>query len=394
MTAAALPDLVAPLSPAAFLAQVWGRAPRRFAGTMADHTSSLLDLRGLEHLLATLPAAHDGWLHTANGTRSPIPTSMLDDEQMVDLGQLRAAFAAGASLYLTKVERLCDAVMDLTRAVEVDLTRLGVLLRRSVNAHVFLTPPAAQAFGPHRDEHASLVIQLEGDKDWTVFASAAPGRVGAADPDELVGADRATFALEAGDVLYIPEWWPHEARTGASHSLHVTLRVFPLRWSDVLAEIAARHPALEAAVTAGEGETAGDRLGALLLSDTFREPLADLVDAAIDRHMTPRVVLADDGLRQVLLADSLAPDSVLVRARGMTCRVTSSRGQAVLAFPGGTIRAGIEFAPVLEAAATAERLRPCDLPAIASGDYDRVDIARRFVARGLFRVDAAPAGAG
>jgi hypothetical protein len=352
--------------------------------------ADILDLAALERLLATAYGAGDGWLHLAQGARTSVPKHMVDHEGMLDLAQIRAALAAGNSLYLTKAERLSTSLMALARAVELDLATFGVTLRRSVNAHVFLTPPGSQAFLAHRDEHASFVVQLEGCKDWVLYEAPSEVRVtGMVEPGCLAAAATATFRLEPGDVLYMPEWWAHEAQTSETHSLHVTLRVFPLRWADLVRELGDAHPVLGDVVPrhlALDSKPLSDALVELVCSPRFRQSLEPAVDAIIRRSRTPSVVLPDDGLRQVLQADRIGMDTMLEKSAGVTCDVRVEGDEVALSFPGGTIRGPGALADVFDFVAAASALYPADLPALDAGPYDRLDVARRLVAGGLLRV--------
>jgi hypothetical protein len=379
------------------LRDTWARATRLYPRSLGETAGEILSLRTFEVMLATLSRAHEGWLHFASGGLKPVPQGMVDEDGMLDLRKIRAAFAGGETLYLTKAERLSPSLMQLCRAVELDLVARGVGLRKPVGSHVFLTPPGSQGFPPHRDEHASFVLQLEGSKQWTVYEpsaepEAAPGAVlrpGGVDPSSLARARAHTHELRAGDVLYMPEWWPHEARTSSAHSLHVTVRVFPLRWMDVLLELCADHPALCEPVPRHAATRPGEALEPLvgvLGSRRFLEPLPGLLEEILRRHEVPRTALPDDGLRQALAIEQVDLDTPLVRSAGASCRVFEAGGQVCIGFPGGVIRGPSLIREVFEYVAGTTSLRPRDLPPIAGRDYDRLGVARTMIRDGLLRI--------
>jgi hypothetical protein len=387
-----LEHLIRPTPLEVFLDQHWGRAAGHYPNSIAGRMADILDLASFEQLLAALPRANEGWLHLARDTARPVPATMLDTDGMLRLPELRAAFGNGETLYLTKAHRLSGPLMRLSRAVEIDLAAAGTRLRAPVSAHVFLTPPASRGFLPHRDAHHSLILQLHGSKQWDVYhdrdAIDVHRRHGPVGTDPPPG-DRLCFTLTAGDVLYVPQWWVHAGRAENQGSLHVTLRMFPLRWVDVLSAVAPSLSALERPLRRGEGEDP-DRVTQSLLN-LLRQPdaRADLTSATrafLERTSVPDTALAGDGLGGVLAADTVAASSWLVRSAGVSCVVTCRDGMATLGFPGGSLSAPAALEPVLRQVAAVARLRPLDL-ASADGDYDRVELARQLVRAGILSVE-------
>lgn len=375
-----------------FFRRTWARDTHLCPGALAGAVDQLLTLEAFEELIATLPRAAEGWLHLARGGVKAIPQGMVDADGMLDLGRIRAAFADGETLYLTKAERLSPPVAHLCRTVELDLRARGVGLRQPVNAHVFLTPPDSQGFPVHRDEHGSFILQLEGTKAWTVHEPAAgpppdrPLRTGAVSKAALAGTRAHRHELRAGDVLYMPEWWPHEAHATHSHSLHLTLRVFPLRWVDLVLALGPEHPALARTVPAGAevAELAGPLLE-LLASQAFVGPLAGLLGDLDRARAVPQRPLPRDGLRQLLGLDRIQEDTPLVRCEGVTCAVFTVGDEVSLVFPGGVIQGPALIRPVFEHLARAVSLRARDLPPIPGGTYDCLSIVRRMVRDGVLR---------
>ena len=389
-------QLIRPSEPGPFFEHTWGRNPSLYHQSVAD-AGAIMNLSSFERLLATLNRAHEGWLHLARGGLKPVPLDMVDAQGMLKLHKIRAAFASGETLYLTKVERLSDPLMQLARAVELDIIAQGVMLREPVNAHLFLTPPHSQGFPLHRDEHASFVIQLDGRKEWTVYKPlpqssgtyAEAPRAGGVCPSSVEDAEKYTYQMQPGDVMYMPEWWPHEAQAVSSHSLHVTLRMFPLRWVDLALELCADHPALAGTVprtVPNEPAAIFEPLLDLIASSDFRRELPTLLEKSTRRHSVPKSVLPDDGFRQILGLDLIELNTPLVRSAGATCRLFETGGEVCLEFPGGVIRGPASIKQVFAYVATIPHLRPQDLPAVADLAYDKLNVARMLVKDGLLRV--------
>jgi hypothetical protein len=60
------------------------------------------------------------------------------------------------------------------------------------------------ALEPHIDQHAIIILQFKGDKEWDFF-----GEVNDWKTDKPVN----KFVLKQGDLLYFPKWAPHVAKT-------------------------------------------------------------------------------------------------------------------------------------------------------------------------------------
>jgi len=383
-----LSDLLRPTTVGSFLDDTWGRAPGVFRHDPGG--DPLLTLDGFERMLASLNRAHEGWLQLARGGRRVVPAEMVDADGLLDLRQVRAAFRDGETLYLTKAHRLSPSLMRLGRSVEVELAGHGVALRSPVSAHVFLTPPGSQGFPPHQDEHGSIVVQLDGSKEWAVHPPAATGEVRRPGGVDLLALGPPTaYRLDPGDVLYVPEWWAHEARTSSSHSLHVTLRAFPLRWADLVAGLCEMHPGLREALprgVAGNPKALTELVVELLGSRAFLDPLPGQVEAEVRRRSMPSTVLPDDGLRQQLLLDRIGPDTRLVRSAGMVAQVVEDGGAVTITFPGGAIRGPAALRDVFDEVAASDEVRAADLPLPPGDDDPRLDVVRRMVRDGLLRL--------
>jgi hypothetical protein len=391
-----LTQLIRPTKPGPFFEHTWGQKPGLYAQSVAE-AEAIMNLSSFEQLLATLNRAHEGWLHLARGGLKPVPPDMVDAEGMLKLHKIRSAFASGETLYLTKVERLSHPLMQLARAVELDIVAQGVRLREPVNAHVFLTPPHSQGFPLHRDEHASFVIQLDGCKEWTVYRPlprlsdtySERLRAGGVAPSSLKDAEKYTYQMQSGDVMYMPEWWPHEAQAVSSHSLHVTLRIFPLRWVDLALELCADHPALAGTVPrtmSNEPAAMFESLLGLMASPDFRRELPTLLEESTRRHSVPKSVLPDDGFRQILGLDFIELNTPLMRSAGATCHLFETGGEVCLEFPGGLIRGPASIKQVFAYVASVPHLRPKDLPMLADLNYDKLNVARMLVKDGLLRI--------
>ena len=115
------------------------------------------------------------------------------------------------------------------------LGELGVRPR----PNVYLTQAGSRAFDLHYDPYDVIILQLGGAKEWRVYQRVDEMPT----PMHSVGTniDRARVAapaiettLEAGELLYIPRGFVHEAWTDDRFSLHITLGVVMRTYLDVL----------------------------------------------------------------------------------------------------------------------------------------------------------------
>lgn len=112
----------------------------------------------------------------------------------------------------------------------------GVFGRR-VWVNAYRTPPGAACFPVHADEHDVVILQMEGAKRWRVF----PGEAKSV-PFAGAAAPVLEEVLRAGDLMYLPAGFPHEAvALEDEDSLHLTLGIESraLNWEDLLARAAA-----------------------------------------------------------------------------------------------------------------------------------------------------------
>lgn len=110
-------------------------------------------------------------------------------------------------------------------------------------ANTYLTPPGTQTVPAHADDRDVLIIQIVGQKEWTIYQRIP---IPYPYPHEQVGKhpslpvpDAVTDGpillqrvLQPGDVLYIPRGYVHVAVTSAQQpSLHATVALATHDWS-------------------------------------------------------------------------------------------------------------------------------------------------------------------
>jgi hypothetical protein len=144
--------------------------------------------------------------------------------------RVAAEHAAGATIVLQALQLHWAPAARYCRELEI---ALGC----PVQANAYCTPAASRGFGVHHDTHDVLVLQVAGRKRWRLYEPLLElplkdqrwsPELG--DPGEPVD----DLTLQAGDTLYLPRGWPHEAVAADADSLHVTVGLHPATRLDAL----------------------------------------------------------------------------------------------------------------------------------------------------------------
>jgi hypothetical protein len=256
-----------------------------------------------------------------------------------------------------------------------------------VQANAYHTPASAQGFAIHHDTHDVFVLQVAGRKRWRVYEPVIELPLKSQRWSPALG-DPGTpvldLALEAGDTLYIPRGWPHEASTAEGESLHLTVGLHPPTRLDALrAAVDACADDLEFRRCVGaDGELPADLL----------ERLAQhLRPEEIARRMRRRFVVgrrpvADDQLAQVRAAADLGADAECERRPTVIAELERRAGAVALVFEGKEV-----IFPAHAAAAVAT-VHAADGPITAAGlpgpldEPGRLVLMRRLVREGYLRI--------
>ncbi|MFF7636795.1 JmjC domain-containing protein [Kitasatospora sp. NPDC008050] len=217
--------------PAAFAAAHWRRRPGVF--TPDGPLGSPFTLKDVDNALAT------GFLHEpyVEMTRAdgPLPADAYLSARSVhnstsagfaDEKKIRALIEQGATLLMRRIDQWHGPTRDM-------LARLSAELQRPVEAFCFVTPPGTQGVPLHRDDADVLVLQLNGSKDWRVHEGPANGdwRLGRVEGEPPAEVLRTT--VHAGDVLYIPRGFPHQAVGSGGLSAHLSLTIREIHMGDL-----------------------------------------------------------------------------------------------------------------------------------------------------------------
>lgn len=251
-------------------------APQRFAG--------LISLDDIDRIVTTLDL-REGQLSLADASSHVDSDAYVDAADFIDRGAVADLYRRGATIVLNQAHQFDPALARLCRGLEH-------VFSSHVQTNIYLTPPNAQGFRTHYDNHDVLVIQVEGEKLWRLYDMpiATPFRgegfeQGRYEPGEL----RQEFLLKPGDCAYVPRGLMHDAQTsGDKASLHITVGLITRTWADLMleavSEAALRTPELRRSLPPGFARADFDRDTARAHLKTLMHKLADDVqlDPALD----------------------------------------------------------------------------------------------------------------
>jgi ribosomal protein L16 Arg81 hydroxylase len=376
-----------PVDAGDFLAEYWEQQPLVVARGEGHRFHELLTPADVERLLCETRIRAPAFRLVKEGAQVPLGTyteyirwrpGSFTGTAVVD----RAAdeFARGATIVLQALHIHWPAAALYCRDLE---KRLGC----PVQANAYHTPASARGFAVHHDTHDVFVLQLAGRKRWRVYEPVLelPLKDQRWSP-ELgdPGSPVEEFTLEAGDTLYLPRGWPHEATTSDDESLHLTIGMHPQTRLDAL------RMALDSCHDDVEFRRSMSADGALP-NDLLERLAARLAPDELARRLRRRFVehrrpILHDQLSQLRALERLTVDDLLERRPTVIFELGEAEdGGAALLFEGKEIRFPRQARDAVVAAA--EHSAPfsaADLPGPLD-DEGLLVLVRRLVREGFLR---------
>lgn len=389
-----LSRLVAPLTTARFLQEHWEQKPLVQLECGKCRFDDLLTLDDVDFAVTATDMRYPQFRMVKDGEPLPLtsytrPTRGASGEgaRAADPARMLAAYQAGATLVLQGLHRRWQPLARFCSGLEEDLSQ-------PVQTNIYLTPPGAKGFTAHYDTHDVFVMQLHGRKLWRLYD--APFSLPLKNQTHrrqgvTPGALLHEFELAAGDVIYIPRGFFHEAETSAGSSLHITLGVTSLTWMDLLrsaVEECSRHPDFRGSLPPGWAAPTGadaaleEQLRTLLALMCDRaEPAALLAREAAGFHRRRRPLL-----RGLLLdteeAEAIDSSTQVYRRDGVTPVIDEDETQISLTFHKKMIKLPIAAAKSLRYCATDTAYMARDLPEELD-EAGRLVLLRRLVREGF-----------
>lgn len=237
-----LDDLLHPISPAQFRADHVGRRPLHIPAAGDRRKAGVLTWAAFNGLLGQTSLWTSANLRLMRNYVA-VPPDQYCDAVPSPRGQLLRPWPPKVEVFLSGGASLI--ANDILGAHE-PLTRVGGILSRTfaanIGANIYCSFQGIQAFGTHFDYHDVVVIQTGGTKVWNLYENRADNPVEALVDDantrrwfeQTRGPLMTQITMQAGDVLYLPRGWYHDALATDGPSLHVTFAITPLHGRDLL----------------------------------------------------------------------------------------------------------------------------------------------------------------
>lgn len=197
---------------------------RRKWFSMADVEATLASRDARYGIDADVTSYVDGVRRTHNSNDDTHDVCDEASNEIVDAkAVMRAYRERGRSIRLLHPQTRHDATWKMLATLESHF-------ECACGCNVYVTPANAQGFAPHYDDIDAYVLQIEGEKRWRVYAPFQSDELPRTSSknytqEEIAGLE-VLFdgVLEAGDFLYIPRGFVHQAECSSrAHSVHATI---------------------------------------------------------------------------------------------------------------------------------------------------------------------------
>ncbi len=223
-------DILAPITPEAFFADHYGKQwlyipgeARKFPDVLNWATlAELLNKSGIwtsTTLGLVLDRKGVPILDYCYPTKTPDGKDIFRPDGARVMGLLRK----GASLVANEIDSFTPGLTALAAVLEATLSA-------KIQANLYCSWEAHQAFDSHFDTHDVYAIQLEGEKLWHIYEGCLDNPIShpafndmsQAQHEEQKGRLEAEIVMRPGDVMYLPRGHYHDAIAVTGDSMHVT----------------------------------------------------------------------------------------------------------------------------------------------------------------------------
>lgn len=392
----ALLRCIAPLDPPTFFSEYWEKKPLIVSRTTPTYFSDLFSLDAVDTILTSTNLQVPGFRLVRQGSQIPIReytnrVSMTPGafEALIDADKVMALYQEGATIVLQALERSWGPLIELCKALEA-------YLGHPVQANMYLTPAKAQGFAAHHDTHDTLILQIEGRKRWKVYDMPFPlplPRQSALPPGVTRGPVEHDFVLNAGDTLYMPRGFIHEALTSDSYSMHITIGIKVRTWADAMSQLVTRalqacerdvefRRALPLRFSEEDAAEMTSRLAPLV--ERFKEHLQvrDLPERLGDAFINNRWAYRRGQLVDLSRLGTLRLDSMLRRRGHALARLREGENGVTLLFQGKQITFPWHAVEAVRYVTQHEQFRIGEIPD-GLNDASKLVLARRLLREGF-----------
>jgi ribosomal protein L16 Arg81 hydroxylase len=218
-----------------FRREHWERRPLAVPRDEEGRFDDLLSARDVERLVTETAIRQPAFRlvkagelptgYTTDLSWRPVPFS-----GTVRVDRVLEEFQNGATIVLQALHHTWLPLARYCRALEAELGH-------PVQANAYYTPRGSQGLPVHHDTHEVISLQVAGHKRWLVYDPVLELPLKHQRYERSMGEPGPPVmdvTLRAGDTLYLPRGWMHEALTSDADSLHITVGVNVRPWVDAV----------------------------------------------------------------------------------------------------------------------------------------------------------------
>jgi ribosomal protein L16 Arg81 hydroxylase len=389
-TAHALEWMISPVSKRVFFEEYWEKQPLVVKRPNPDYFTSLLTLDEVDRVITTLGLRYPT-ITLKNADQAVTSEDYTVQGDLIDVAKVYQLFEQGSTITLAHLDTVVETLAAFSRNLERQFSF-------PFQTNVYLTPARAKGAQHHYDSHDVFVLQIAGSKHWTTYGTPVKLPLRGQEFDPLAherGEPTLEFELQAGDCVYIPRGVVHDARSGKTTSLHITVGVLHWTWTDLLleaiAEVSLNDPAFRQAFPAGFARQDFNRERA---REIFRDLLTRLaakcdLDAILDRFadefMSSCPPLLRGQLGQLANLDHVSLDTVVEARTGVISNVRTNREATTIDCYGREISFPAHAAEAVGFALRNSKFAVCELPDDLD-DAGKLTLVRRLIREGLLMV--------
>lgn len=398
-----LESLLAPTTLDEFFSGYWEKAPLVCARRQPSRYQALLDVSDVDFILTSAFTADKAAVE-ALGTAEV--KKFLKRDTAAHVSELYDAYRRGSTIRVNRVQRYWKPIRELCRSLEQSF-------EFPVRANLYCTPASATPSRRHYDTHDVLVLQISGRKNWRIFqpliqlplatvpplpfeertemlkyARGGPRKGRASIREDECGEPISEFVLEAGDLLYMPRGFLHEAWTTEEPSTHVTVGLHVVRWLDLLsvalAQVSNRDVRFRQVLPANP--EARNALFAALVEAFAREAnFKEAAEELASSFLQSRQAVGDGTLAGSNPNSQIDGNTILERRPGLLCRFGQNGGAVGIVSAHSALWLPPGFDEALRFIAATPQFRTAEIPGQLT-DSSKLSLARRLIQDGFVRI--------
>ena len=384
--------LLHPVTVDTFVTEYWEQKPLHIKRQNSNYFSSLFSLEDLDEFLAFSLTNEDIRMAKDGSCHHPI----VEGADKTTICGFFNFYYKGSTIVVRNIHPRWEPIARMANGL---INELGCQL----STHLYATPEESQGFGLHWDDHDIFALQLEGEKEWSLYDTGPQLPRRSRSSKEFSrqiktkpGEPSQVIVLKAGDLLYFPRGTIHSARAQTKSSLHLTFGLFPVTWEDIfvqaIRQLSAEHSELSASLpadflSAANAEALQDKLdqfAPLLLEklqfgQAYSSLAADLVKNA--------PALPSGHFSHFRHLHEIEADTLVSLRDGVIAHLAQSGQEVALRYPGQALSFPENHAEALRFIIEKNQVLVRDIP-LPGPEQDRVCFVRQLICKGFLKLVA------